>query len=65
METWTFLVVLALATFLAVIAFAGWSKKRTDDAMDDPNHTKSTLASDAPNERRSKTRHAKAQDGWS
>lgn len=47
---------LIVATFLAVIAFATWSKKRTEEAMNDRNHSKSTLAEDAPNERKNKSR---------
>lgn len=39
---------LALGTLLAVAVFALWSGHRTRQLKDDPDHRKSTLASDAP-----------------
>lgn len=45
------LVVLSLGTLLIVIAFALWSKKRTEDRRRDPDAPKSTLAKDAPSTR--------------
>ncbi|WP_299785108.1 hypothetical protein [uncultured Marivita sp.] len=42
------LVVLALTTFIIVIAFALWSKSRTEKKMDKPNAPKSSLARDKP-----------------
>ncbi|MBO6882525.1 MAG: hypothetical protein JJ869_02960 [Marivita sp.] len=40
---------LALMTMLAAIIFALVSKHRTEQKLDDPNASKSTLAKDAPN----------------
>lgn len=35
-------------TFLAVLVFALWSKRRTEAAIDDPDDPKSALAKDGP-----------------
>lgn len=40
------IVILALITMLAVIVFALVSKEKVEQRMDDPDSTKSTLASD-------------------
>ena len=40
--------VLPLVTFALVIAFAVWSKRRTEEVMDDTSQPKSTLAKDGP-----------------
>lgn len=45
------LAVLAFGTMSAVIAFALWSKARTERRRDNPDAPKSTLAADAPNSR--------------
>lgn len=52
MESTHLVGLLALFTLLAVIVFAVRSKFRVEKEKDNPNHTKSTLAADAPNERR-------------
>ncbi len=39
---------LALVTLVAVAVFALISRKKTIEAMNDPNHVKSTLAADTP-----------------
>lgn len=39
---------LSLATLILVIGFALWSKRATENKMDDPQAKKSTLAKDGP-----------------
>lgn len=46
MDTGTLVVVLALFTLLAIAFFALRSKQKTEEKLDDPNSTKSTLAAD-------------------
>ncbi len=48
METWMFLVALFLITMAAWLGWATWSKKRTEDKLDDPDAPKSSLATDGP-----------------
>lgn len=47
----TFVPVLAMLTLLAVVLFALRSKKEVEDRRADPEAPKSTLATDAPDER--------------
>jgi hypothetical protein len=48
---WTFLTgALAFVTLSAAIVFAFWSKRKTDQRMDDPKAEKSTLAKDKPSD---------------
>lgn len=47
---------LMVITLGAVIVFALVSKKKVDDRRDDPDAPKSTLASDAPDERSTRKR---------
>ncbi len=42
------IILLALATFGAVIAFAVWSRSRTQDRKEDSHAPKSHLAKDGP-----------------
>ncbi len=42
------LVILPLATFALLIAFAVWSKRETKEAISDPHDRKSSLAKDGP-----------------
>lgn len=42
------LAILAFTTFALVIAFAVWSKARTEDRRDDAQEAKSSLAKDGP-----------------
>lgn len=46
MDTGSIVVFLALFTLLAVAVFALWSKRKTEDKLDNPDATKSTLAAD-------------------
>jgi len=46
MDTGSLVAFLALFTLLAVCVFALWSKRKTEDKIDDPDATKSTLAAD-------------------
>lgn len=39
---------LTLFTLVAAVVFALWSKKRTEDKLDDPTAPKSSLAKDGP-----------------
>ncbi|WP_224814104.1 hypothetical protein [Hasllibacter sp. MH4015] len=48
METWYFLAGLFLFTMFAFLVWAGISKKRTEDRLDNPNAPKSSLAKDGP-----------------
>ncbi len=48
METWYFLAGLFLFTMIAWLAWAGLSKLRTENKLDDPNAPKSSLAKDGP-----------------
>jgi hypothetical protein len=49
MDTGDIVVFLALFTLLAVAVFALWSKRKTEERMDDPTIPKSTLAADKDN----------------
>lgn len=51
MDGSTLLVLLALGTMLAVIAFALISKRKVEERREDDSVPKSTLAADAPNSR--------------
>lgn len=48
MDAHTLIPVLMLFTFGAVIGFALWSKKKTEDRLEDPSAPSSTLAADTP-----------------
>lgn len=52
MEQFPLVWVLPIATFVLLIAGALWSRKRTLDRMEDDSIPKSSLAIDAPSDRR-------------
>ncbi|MEM1375547.1 MAG: hypothetical protein AAGF78_14325 [Pseudomonadota bacterium] len=52
METFPLLAVLAFTTFAIVIAGALWSRHKTQERKKDDSIPKSSLAADAPSDRR-------------
>ena len=51
MDSSALIVLLPLVTFAAVLGFAWWSKKKTEDRRADDSAPKSTLAADTPDSR--------------
>lgn len=48
MESWYFIAGLSLMTLIAVLVWAAVSKHRTEQRLEDPNASKSSLAKDGP-----------------
>jgi Tfp pilus assembly protein PilX len=52
MDMTQLIVVLFLFTILAVMGFAAFSKRKTEERMSDPNAPKSSLATDGPDHKK-------------